>query len=219
MDKVSQVQGIERIRFTSPHPKDFPSKLIHLMSERPNICKQIHMPLQAGNDRVLHKMNRTYTKEEFLSLVSDIRAIIPDIALSTDVIVGFPTETEDEFQDTLDVMRRVKFDSAFMFKYSERPNTTASRRFPDDVSDEDKKSRIIRLVDLQADISLEKNQAHVGKIQRVLIDKIGTKKDPNQSVARNDANTIVMVPKILGEVGTYHDVEISSASPHALMAI
>ena len=126
LDQLSSKTKIKRIRFTSPHPKDFPVDLLHLIKERDNICKQLHVPLQAGNNRVLKKMNRTYTQEEFLYLIDQMRTIIPNVALSTDIIVGFPTETYDEFLDTKFVCESVKFDHAFIFKYSERPNTRAA---------------------------------------------------------------------------------------------
>ena len=176
MAMVSDVPGVKKIRFTSPHPKDFPLKLLNIMAERPNICKQLHMPLQAGNDRILDKMNRTYTKEEFLSLVDQVRSVIPDAYLSTDVIVGFCSETPEEFEDTMDVMRKVRFDTAFMFKYSERPNTLASVRFKDDVTDEEKTRRITQLVALQRDIAFEKRMDQVGQIQEVVVEKKGSRK-------------------------------------------
>jgi tRNA-2-methylthio-N6-dimethylallyladenosine synthase len=134
MEEVSKVKGIERIRFSSPHPKDYPDRFLDVMANNPKVCKQIHIPLQAGNNRILELMDRTYTKEEFLALVDKMKARIPDVALTTDVIVGFPTETEAEFEDTMDVMRQVQFDQAFMFKYSERKGTIASKKFPDDVT-------------------------------------------------------------------------------------
>src|SRR5271170_4841992 len=133
MDEVSKVEGIERIRFTSPHPKDFPDRFLDLMAVNPKICKHIHLPLQAGNNRILDMMNRTYTKEEFLSLVDKIRTKIPGVALTTDIIIGFPTETDEEFEDTIDVVTKARFDSAFNFKYSERQGTVASKKYPDDV--------------------------------------------------------------------------------------
>ena len=192
--------------------------LFRSMAERDNVCKQIHMPLQAGNSRVLKKMNRTYTKEAFLALVDTIRDIMPNVNLSTDIIVGFPTETAEEFEDTLDVVRKVAFDTAFMFKYSERPNTTASRRFPDDVSDADKKTRIMALNELQSSISLKKNEAHVGTIQKVLVEESLSKKSDIKTVARNDGNTLVIIPDLQEPLGTLMDVKIVSASPHALRA-
>lgn len=216
MEKVSNVNGIKRIRFTSPHPKDFPRKLLQLMAERDNICKQIHMPLQAGNDRVLEKMNRTYTKQEFLELAEETRKVIPNVAMSTDIIVGFPSETQEEFIDTLDVMEKVRFDSAFIFKYSERPNTLASKRYPDDVSEADKTSRIVTLNEVQKQISLEKNNDHIGQTLEILIEEESTKKDPNKFYGRGDSNKIVIIPKGPYKKGDYVTVLIEDATPNVL---
>lgn len=217
MDAVSQIDGLERVRFTSPHPKDFPNRLLSLMAERETICKQIHLPLQAGNSRVLSKMNRTYTKEEFLSLVERIRSLIPKVALSTDIIVGFPTETHDEFLDTLDVVQQVQFDSAYIFKYSERPNTVAARRFPDDVSEADKTARIVQLNECQRNISLSKNKACIGSNERVLIEALSTKKSELDCQGRTDSNRIVILP-LQADVtlGQMRQVRIVDATPNVL---
>jgi len=219
MRMVSDVEGVKRIRFTSPHPKDFPKKLLTLMAERDNICKQIHLPLQAGNTRVLDKMNRTYSKEEFLALVNDIRSIMPNVALSTDIIVGFPTESYEEFLDTLDVVKKVKFDVAFTFKYSERPNTLATKKFPDDVSEEEKTKRIMELIAAQKVISLEKLSAHIGSVQTVLIEKMGTKRSEEDYQGRNDANTIVILPKGPYQIGDYVQAKITEATTNILKGI
>ena len=143
--RVAGVDGIERVRFTSPHPKDFPRRLLAAIAAHPKLCKQIHLPLQAGSDRILEKMRRTYTRQEFLDLVDEIRAAIPEVGLSTDLIAGFPTETDAEFEDTVEVVERVRFDSAFIFKYSERKNTIAQRKYPDDVPEAVKSARVVRL--------------------------------------------------------------------------
>ncbi len=217
--QVSDVEGIERIRYTSPHPKDFPRKLIQLMKERPNICNQIHMPLQAGNDRVLHKMNRTYTKQEFLDLVTEIRTVIPNISISTDIIVGFPTETDEEFQDTIDVVQKVRFDSAFIFKYSERPNTRAAQKFPDDVTEDIKTKRIVALNDIQNQINLEKNQAFIGTKQRILIESLSTKKSTDEIQGRTDCNRIVIIPKTKQKLGDYINCTITKATRNVLIGI
>lgn len=215
MEMVSRVDGLERIRFTSPHPKDFPEKFLHLMAENPKVCKNIHLPLQAGNNRVLEMMNRTYTREEFLNLVKTIRKIVPDVVLTTDVIVGFPTESENEFLDTLDVMEQVKFDAAFMFKYSERKQTIASRKFPDDVSEDEKTSRITRLVALQNKHSLERNQAHIGKTFKVLVE--GKGKKPQQQLGRTDGNKIVVFPETEAKTGDFVRVKVDEVTSHTLI--
>lgn len=216
LEKVSEVDGIERIRFTSPHPKDFPRRLLQVMAENPNVCKQIHLPLQAGSNRILELMNRTYTREEFLHLVDDIRSHYADMVLTTDIIVGFPTETDEDFADTISVMESVQFDSAFIFKYSERPKTIAQRKFPDDVPEEVKTDRIVRLNELQREHSLKKNRAHIGQIHEVLIEDEKTKKSADDFQGRNDGNKIVIFPG--GEYGTgqFVKVKIESATPHVL---
>lgn len=217
MHMVSDVPGVKRIRFTSPHPKDFPRKLLQLMAERPNICKQIHLPLQAGNTRVLDKMNRTYTKEEFLDLVTEIREIMPNVSLSTDIIVGFPTETAEEFEDTLDVVHQVRFDMAFMFKYSERPNTLAARRMKDDVPEAEKTRRMVTLTDTQRAIFLEKNVAFIGKEMAVLIEEVATKKSSADVKGRTECNRIVILPQGNYGKGDYVRVMVSDATSSVLI--
>lgn len=215
---VSDVPGVERIRFTSPHPKDFPRKLFSIISERENVCKQVHMPLQSGNDRVLEKMNRTYTSQEFLDLIDEARSLIPNVSISTDIIVGFCSETAEEFNDTMNVVRKVRFDSAYMFKYSERPNTLASTRFKDDVPEDEKSRRLSELIACQNEITFAAHQAQIGSHQRAMIERHGSKKAPDDFVARNDGNTIVLLPSGPHQVGDILDVRIVSASPHALRA-
>ena len=212
LDAVSSKTSIERIRFTSPHPKDFPDDLLDLISDRDNICKQIHVPLQAGNDRVLKKMNRTYTQNEFLDLTDKMKDRVPNVALSTDIIIGFPTETYDEFLDTKKVCEYVKFDHAYIFKYSERPNTRAALKFPDDIPAEEKTKRITELVQLQKTHSLEKNQRWVGQTQRILVERI----ENDQAIGRNDANVLTYINNINNKLGEYIAVNIDSASPHGL---
>ncbi len=213
---VSQVDGIERIRFTSPHPKDFPLDLINVMAENEKICKHIHLPLQAGNSRILDVMRRTYTKEEYLKLVDDIRNVIPNVVLTTDIIIGFPTETDDEFQDTVDVMQKVEYDSAFIFKYSEREGTLAAKKFDDDVPEEIKTERIMLLNEIQKAHSLKKNLAHVGETQRVLIESEETKKSDQDVQGRNDGNKLVIIPQNGYKIGQFVDVKITDATAHVL---
>ncbi len=217
LERVSTVEGIERIRFTSPHPKDFPDSLLRVIAENSKVCKQIHLPLQAGNDRILELMNRTYTQKEFLELVEKIRTLIPDVVLTTDIIVGFPTETDEEFDDTVRVVEQVEFDSAFIFKYSERPKTVAARRFPDDVPDEVKTERIVRLNEIQKKISYQKNLAHIGEVHEVLIEEEKTKKSPDHFQGRNDGNKIVIFPKGAYHKGQFVNVKILDATPHVLL--
>ena len=212
---VSRVSGIERIRFTSPHPKDFPDKLITVVTNNPKVCKHIHLPLQAGNDRILDLMKRTYTQREFLDLVKKIRTACPGISLSTDAIVGFPTETRKEFEDTVKVIEEVQFDSAFIFRYSQRKNTVASRKYPDDISGEEKKARIMRLQDIQKEITFKKNASHIGKVMTVLIEDATSKGTPG-FIGRTDGNRIVSLTPGEYTRGEFIDVQINSASPHVL---
>ena len=216
LDRVSSETGIKRIRFTSPHPKDFPTDLLHLINERENICKQLHVPLQSGNDRVLKKMNRTYTQFEYLELINEMKRIIPNVAFSTDIIVGFPTETHEEFLDTKYVCEKVKFDHAYIFKYSERPNTRAALKFPDNVSAEEKTERIMELIDMQKTHSTERNSRWINHTQDILVERM--KKD--QIIGRNDANVLVYAPtKDEHKIGEIIKVEITSASPHGLKGL
>ncbi len=219
MDEVSKVKGIERIRFTSPHPKDFPDRFLALMAVNPKICKHIHMPLQAGNNRILEMMDRTYTKEEFLGLVDKIRVKIPGIVLTTDVIVGFPTESDEDFEDTLQVLDKAKFDSAFNFKYSERQGTIASKKYPDDVPEAVKTKRIMRLNELQKEITFQNNQAHIGQSFEILIEPTTGEKTSSHSVGRTDGNKLVIIPHSDYKMGDLIKVKITEATPHALKGI
>lgn len=217
IEAVSKVNGIERIRFTSPHPKDFPDSLLQVIANNPKACKSIHMPLQAGNNRILELMNRTYTKEEFLTLLAKARKLIPQATFTTDVIVGFSSETDAEFEDTLTVMKEAQFDMAFMFKYSERKQTIASRKHADDVPEAIKTERIVRLNELQKDICLKKNQAHVGKIETVLIEGLATgEKSQGSYASRNDGGVLVIVPPANFSIGDLVPVKITYASPSNL---
>jgi tRNA-2-methylthio-N6-dimethylallyladenosine synthase len=171
MRMVGDVPGVERVRFTSPHPKDFPSDLIKAIAEHPKLSPHIHLPLQAGNDRVLDLMRRTYTNAEFRALVDEMRATIPNLGLTTDIIVGFPTETAAEFDDTARLVEDVRFDAAFIFKYSERQGTYAQRKLPDDVTPLEKTRRIVEIVELQKRITREINRELVGTTQEVLVEE------------------------------------------------
>jgi tRNA-2-methylthio-N6-dimethylallyladenosine synthase len=216
MEAVSRVDGIKRIRFTSPHPKDFPEKLLKTIAENPKICKSIHMPLQSGNSRILNLMDRTYTQEEFLALIDKTRALIPNVALSTDIIVGFSTETEEEFEDTYKVMKQVEFDAAFMFKYSERKGTIASKKYPDDVPEDVKTARIMRLNDLQKDVMLKRNLAHVGQTLEILLEDETSTKSDDFYHGRSEGNKSVIIPKGPYKAGEMLSVRIDHATPHVL---
>jgi tRNA-2-methylthio-N6-dimethylallyladenosine synthase len=216
LEMVSSVAGIERIRFTSPHPKDFPRRLLEVINANPKVCRHIHLPLQAGSDRVLEMMSRTYTRQEYLDLVDEVRDLCPDIVLTTDIIVGFPTETDEEFEETVEVMERVRYDAAFIFKYSERPQTIASRKLPDDVPDAVKSARTVKLNDIQQAHTLERNRSHVGQTHEVLIDEERTKKSDDDYQGRNDGNKIVIFPKGAYRRGQFVQVRITDATPSVL---
>ncbi len=185
MRMVGDVPGVERVRFTSPHPKDFPPDLIRAIAEHPKLCKHIHLPLQAGNDRVLDLMRRTYTQSEFRALAAEMREQVPGVSITTDVIVGFPTETAEEFEDTRRLMEDVRFDAAFIFKYSERKGTYAQRKLPDDVPAAEKTRRIVELVGLQKRITGEINHAVVGSTADILVEEI-VEKQPGFVSGRTD---------------------------------
>lgn len=193
LEQVAQMKGVKRIRYTSPHPQDINKELIEVMSKYKNICNHIHLPLQAGSNRILKRMNRTYTKQEFLDLVSMIKNIIPNCALSTDIIVGFPGETQSEFEETLEVVQKSSFNSAFMFKYSPRPGTKASQ-YTDQVEEECKQSRLESLISIQRDITLLENQKNIGKTVDVLIEK-DSKRSPLKWSGRTQGNMWVVFDK------------------------
>ena len=214
INSVSKIKGIERIRFTSPHPKDFPTDLIQVSAENDKVCKHIHLPLQAGNNRVLEMMNRPYTQEEYLNLVKRIKDAYPNMAFSTDIIVGFPTETEKEFNDTLKTIELIEFDSAFIFKYSPREGTIAQKKYPDDVPEKEKTRRIVLLNKIQKDISLKKNQALVGKTSEVMVESVGSSE--KNAEGRTSSNKRVTLPKGEYSLGQLLKVKITKATPHLL---
>ncbi|MBT7424313.1 MAG: tRNA (N6-isopentenyl adenosine(37)-C2)-methylthiotransferase MiaB, partial [Candidatus Marinimicrobia bacterium] len=170
LDEVAQINGLKRIRYTSPHPQDMTQEVLNVMRKHQKICNYVHLPLQAGNDRILKRMNRTYKKLEFISLVKQIRETLPNVGLSTDIIVGFPGESKIEFNDTLDVMEKVHFDSAYTFKYSSRPGTKASE-FEDLVAEDEKQSRLEMVIEMQKKHTLSQNKKRVGSIEMILVEK------------------------------------------------
>ncbi len=213
--KAAGIPGLERIRFTSPHPKDFPEKLLYAIAEYPNICNHIHLPLQSGSDRILNLMNRTYTSAEYLDLVKTVRRVIPTATLTTDIIVGFPTETEEDFQETVDVMNASQFNNAFIFKYSERKGTIAARDYPDDVSEEDKKDRIVRLNSLQNEVAFAKHRHYIGQKLQVLIEGTADKGEDWQ-MGKTEGNLAVVFPKTAFNPGESVTVDITEATTGTL---
>ena len=209
LEKVAQVKGIKRIRYTSPHPQDFDEKLLEIMRSYDNICNYIHLPLQAGSNTILNRMNRTYTKEEFSDLVDKIHHYIPGCSISTDVIVGFPGETEDDFQETLNMMKKIKFNFAYMFKYSSRPGTKAAE-YNNQLSEDIKQDRLERLIDLQSSITLQNNVEKINSLQYVLIEK-ESKKSKDYWSGRTDGNTWTIIKKKEADIKDIVPVKINDA--------
>lgn len=212
--QIAQQTSLKRLRFTTSHPKDLSEALIEEFHSNPILAPQMHLPVQSGSNLVLEKMYRGYTVEEYEEKLSRLRAACPDIALSTDIIVGFPGETEEAFQETLDLMKRVQYDSLFAFHYSPRPKTTAAKFFDDDVSLETKKARLQRLLDLQAEINYKKNLARVGKEEVVLMESFS--KMGNTLQGRTEHNRIIHVLGNESMIGQFYKVKVMDASPYAL---
>jgi tRNA-2-methylthio-N6-dimethylallyladenosine synthase len=218
LEKIALISPFLRLRFSTSHPKDITDDVLHTIAKYENICNYIHLPVQSGNNRILQLMNRTYTREWYLAKVKRIREIIPDCGLSTDIIAGFCTETEEEHQETISIMNESVFDYAYMYYYSERPGTLAERRYTDDVPEEVKKRRLQEIVDAQYQLSLRSNQNDVGKTYRILIDG-ESKKDPNFWKGRNDQNKVAVFPKadLNLQMGNYVDVQIHSCTKGTLL--
>ena len=215
LEKLDRVQGLLRIRFASPHPRHVNSKMISAMRDLPSVCKHLHLPLQSGSTRVLRAMRRRHTREEYLDLVERIRTAIPTIALSTDIIVGFPGETEEEFQETLSLVQQAGFSSMFSFKYSERPTTLASRRMPETVSEREKTRRIVELQSMQRTIQFDLNRQSVGTTASVLADNTSRRRDSELS-GRTGGNLVVNFPGKPSWVGSLVSVRIKRAGPHSV---
>ena len=193
LEAVHEVPGIERIRFASPHPRHVSSRLIEAVRDLPKVCKHLHLPVQSGSTRVLQAMRRRYTRESYLELVTRIREAVPAIALSTDMIVGFPGETAADFEETLSLTEAVGYHSMFSFKYSPRPNTLALKRMPDDVAEAEKTRRIVALQALQRTIQLALHERAVGQVVDVLVDAVSRRRDGDLS-GRTTGNTVVNLP-------------------------
>jgi len=217
LSMIAEMVPDMRIRFTSPHPKDMTDETIEVMAKYPNICRFIHLPVQSGSNNVLKAMNRKYTREWFLDRVQTMRRLIPDVAIGTDIFSGFSGETEEDHQQSLDLMREARFDLAFMFKYSERPGTVAARRLPDDVPEEVKIRRLNEIIALQSEIAKESNHNDIGKVYEVLVEGF-SKRSKEQMSGRTSQNKMVVFPREGRHIGEFVKVKILSSTSATLIA-
>mgnify|MGYP000252014484 FL=1 len=216
MEMVAHVSPLLRIRFSTSHPKDMTDEVLEVMAKYENICPYIHLPVQSGNTDVLYRMNRGYSREWYLDRIAAIKRLIPNCAISTDIITGFCGETEEEHQDTLSLMDLVQYDFAYMFKYSERPKTLAERRFADDVLEETKGRRLNEIIDKQLAHSLASNQRMLGTLQKVLIEG-KSKRSEEHLCGRTGSNVMVVFPKLNFEKGAYVNVRITDCTSATLI--
>ncbi len=216
LELTAQVSPELRIRFSTSHPKDMSNAVLYSMAMYPNICTHIHLPVQSGSDRILEKMNRKYDVAKYMDRIEKIREIIPDAAITTDVIAGFCSETEEDHKATIELMKKVRFDSAFMFQYSQRPNTKAARHFPDDVPTPEKTRRLNEIIELQSAISLERNKECIGKTYNVLIE--GTsKRNENDLFGRTLGNKVCVFPAEGHKAGNFVNVKVESCTSATLL--
>jgi tRNA-2-methylthio-N6-dimethylallyladenosine synthase len=216
LDLCAKAQPKMRFRFSTSNPQDFTLDVIETMAKHKNICNYIHLPVQSGSNRILKAMNRLHTREEYFELIDNIKRLIPDCAISQDMIAGFPTETEEDHLDTLSLMEYVKYDFGFMFAYSERPGTLAERKMEDDIPEDVKKRRLNEIIALQQKHSLLRTQAHIGKTEEVLIEKTSKRSDAHWS-GRNTQNTVVVFPKGNYKVGDFVNVKITDCTSATLI--
>lgn len=216
LEKVALINSDLRVRFSTSHPKDMGDDVLHMISKYENICNSIHLPIQSGNTRILEMMNRGYSKEWYVDRVKAIRSIIPDCGITTDIITGFCSETEDEHKDTMALMEYVKFDFAYMYAYSERPKTLAERKYKDDVPEDVKLKRLQEIVALQQKHSGFNTNASVGKVFKVLAERV-SKKSENELSGRNSQNTSVVFPKGNHKPGDYVNVLITECTTATLI--
>ncbi len=216
LEQIALINPLLRVRFATSHPKDISDELLHTIAKYENICKAIHLPVQSGSTDVLKKMNRKYTREWYMSRIEAIKTIIPECAISTDIIAGFCDETEDNHQDTLSLMNWVGFDYAFMFKYSERPDTVAAKRFVDNVEETIKSRRLDEIIELQKELSALSNKRDVGKTFKVLIEGV-SKRSSQKYFGRNSQNKVVVLPKKDFKIGDYVNVKITNCTSATLI--
>ena len=214
--RISMISPELRIRYSTSHPKDCSDELLHLHRERQNVCNYIHLPVQHGNSEVLQRMRRTYTREAYLDLIARARRIAPGLSLSTDLITGFCGETEEQHRDTLSLMEQVRYDHAYMFMYSERPDTYAARKYEDDIPEDVKKRRLSEIIRLQSRISLQNNQAEVGQVHTVLVEG-PSKRSDDQLRGRTDTNKMVVFDRADCERGQYVRVKITGCTSATLL--
>jgi tRNA-N(6)-(isopentenyl)adenosine-37 thiotransferase enzyme MiaB len=215
LEAIHEVEGIERIRFASPHPRHVSARFLATMARLPKICRHLHLPVQSGSTRVLEAMRRRYTRDSYLELIAQIRESLPDVALSTDMIVGFPGETDADFEDTLTLTAAVRYHSMFSFKYSPRPNTLADKRLRDDVSETEKTRRIVALQALQREIQSDLNAEMVGRTVDVLVDA-GSRRREAELSGRTSTNVAVNLPGPADWIGRTLPVRIERAGPHSV---
>jgi tRNA-2-methylthio-N6-dimethylallyladenosine synthase len=215
LERLNDIAGLERIRFASPHPRHVTPRMIEAMRMLPKVCRHLHLPVQSGSSDVLKAMRRRHTREEYLELVARLRDAIPDIALSTDMIVGFPGERPEDFEGTLSLTETVRYHSMFSFKYSPRPNTLALKRMPDDVAEEEKTRRIVELQALQKRIQGEIYEASIGRVEHVLIDSRSRRREWELS-GRTSGNTVVNLSGDPAWIGQVIPVRITGANPNSL---
>lgn len=213
--KVAESVPDMRVRFTTSNPEDMTEDILQAIADEPNLCHHIHFPAQSGSDKVLKLMNRKYTREKYMKTIDAIHRIIPDCGITTDVFVGYHDETEEDFQQTLSLMKEVGFDSAFMFKYSERPGTYAAEHLPDNISEEEKIRRLNELISLQTQISAEQNKKDEGKVFEILIERFG-KRDRNQLMGRTPQNKAVIMAKGNHHIGEFVKVKITGSTSATL---
>ncbi len=216
LEKVALAVPKMRIRFATSHPKDMSDETLKMIAKYHNICKYIHLPVQSGSNNVLKNMNRKYTREWYLDRIAAIRKYIPNCGLSTDVFVGFHNESDEDFRDTLALMEEVRFDLAYMFKYSERPGTMASKRLPDNISEEVKGERLKEMIEIQNKFSLESNKADIGNVFEVLVEGISKKSD-KQMYGRSSQNKVIVFPRKNFKVGDYVEVKVLDCTSATLI--
>ncbi len=209
LQKLHTMEGLRRIRFVTSHPKDMSAELIAVMKELPKVCPHLHVAMQSGNDEILQRMNRKYTADQYLQMVTDLRAAIPEIAITTDIIVGFPGETHAQYLDTVNLLKKIRFDYAFLYKYSPRKGTSAAD-FDQQIPEEERLKRLQEIIEVQSTITTQKYKEQMGKVKRVLVERV-SKKDDQEVAGKSEDFKMVIFPGSKSLIGQYVDVQITSA--------